>query len=261
MASLAIVNPESAYLSQGAFCTLPIQPFWCRLALAWIPRYLVAAIIVSLAATIYAYVGFEFRSCTSLGQSIQTPVTSTALQSHKDRDIEAANDTHETIESEPKNMRRASSIAHDVVASQRRGSAVVLATERNTINRVSTLTAAQTQSLPGSSTQLPLKHNLSVRPPLFVIPLRYSVKPRESPTSLRGGALLPIIHQPEDPLATVTAQASTKTRHPPANPRPHHLQLAISNANECESIAGCVSCSFIHLSTHSCGSSRSSSIV
>ena len=40
-ASLAFVNPGNAYVSSGNFCYLPKRPFWYRLALSWIPRYLV----------------------------------------------------------------------------------------------------------------------------------------------------------------------------------------------------------------------------
>lgn len=77
-ASLAFINPDWAYLSQGALCTLPIRPFWYRLALAWIPRYLIALIIIGLAIAIYAYVGFEFRSYANLTMS-QSANTTTAI--------------------------------------------------------------------------------------------------------------------------------------------------------------------------------------
>lgn len=106
---------------------------------------------------------------------------------------------------------------------------MVLVTERHTLNHTSTLPAAETQSLPGSSTQLPLKRNLSARPPLFVIPSEYSVKPDESPTSLQGGPLSTIIHEPDDPLATVTRQAfiepkTSSSDTSPTSPTTRHLQ-------------------------------------
>ncbi|KAF2645287.1 hypothetical protein P280DRAFT_416853, partial [Massarina eburnea CBS 473.64] len=53
MAGLAFINPDYGYLSQGAFCTLPLRPLWYRLALTWVPRYLVAGGILGLAAAIY----------------------------------------------------------------------------------------------------------------------------------------------------------------------------------------------------------------
>jgi hypothetical protein len=71
MASLAFINPQWRYLSQGAFCTLAIRQFWYRLALAWIPRYLVAIIIIGLAIAIYTYVGFEFRRYSMASQGIK----------------------------------------------------------------------------------------------------------------------------------------------------------------------------------------------
>ncbi|EKG13495.1 Glucose receptor Git3 [Macrophomina phaseolina MS6] len=49
------------YLSQGAFCTLPIRPIWYRLALAWIPRLLIWFTILGLAVAIYVHVHREFR--------------------------------------------------------------------------------------------------------------------------------------------------------------------------------------------------------
>lgn len=62
MAGLAFVNSGTGYESLGAFCTLPIRPFWYRLALAWIPRYLVALFIIGLAVAIKTYVDSEFHS-------------------------------------------------------------------------------------------------------------------------------------------------------------------------------------------------------
>lgn len=62
MSGLAFVNPRWGYMSQGPFCSLPFRPFWYRLALAWIPRYLVTIIIIVLAIAIYAHVGIKFRA-------------------------------------------------------------------------------------------------------------------------------------------------------------------------------------------------------
>jgi G protein-coupled receptor GPR1 len=61
MSALAFVNPHYGYLAQGAFCSLPLRPFWYRLALAWIPRYVISIVILGLACAIYAHVGWEFR--------------------------------------------------------------------------------------------------------------------------------------------------------------------------------------------------------
>jgi hypothetical protein len=61
-AGLAFINPNVGYESLGAFCALPIRPFWYRLALAWIPRYLIALTIIGIAIAINVYVRSEFRS-------------------------------------------------------------------------------------------------------------------------------------------------------------------------------------------------------
>ena len=60
-AALAFTNSGNAYLAQGALCTLPIRPFWYRLALSWIPRYLIWAYVVFIAIRIYMHVGSGFK--------------------------------------------------------------------------------------------------------------------------------------------------------------------------------------------------------
>lgn len=60
-ASLAFINPVDGYISQGPFCTLPIRPFWYRLALTWIPRYLILCFILFVALRIYLHVGKGFK--------------------------------------------------------------------------------------------------------------------------------------------------------------------------------------------------------
>ncbi|KAM0715916.1 hypothetical protein Q7P37_008430 [Cladosporium fusiforme] len=60
-AALAFINPSGGYQAQGAFCWLPIRPFWYRLALSWVPRYLIWLYIMWVAIRIYTHVGYEFR--------------------------------------------------------------------------------------------------------------------------------------------------------------------------------------------------------
>ena len=60
-AALAFVNPRSAFAAVGGFCSLPIRPFWYRIALFWGPRYLIWCYVVFVAIRIYRYVGSEFR--------------------------------------------------------------------------------------------------------------------------------------------------------------------------------------------------------
>lgn len=60
-ASLAFINPHGAYQAQGAWCWLPVRPFWYRLALGWAPRYLIWIFVMAVAIRIYSHVGYEFR--------------------------------------------------------------------------------------------------------------------------------------------------------------------------------------------------------
>ncbi|TGZ78419.1 hypothetical protein EX30DRAFT_397751 [Ascodesmis nigricans] len=68
MPALAFVNKNPAYSAQGTYCYLPVRPFWYRLALAWIPRYIILTTIMILYAAIYIYVRMKFRTFrTSVG--------------------------------------------------------------------------------------------------------------------------------------------------------------------------------------------------
>src|SRR5437016_4519563 len=60
-ASLAFINNNNdSYVSEGTYCYLPVRPFWYRLALTWIPRYLIFIIILGIYASIYYYVRYKF---------------------------------------------------------------------------------------------------------------------------------------------------------------------------------------------------------
>ena len=79
MAGLAFVNPTAGYISNGAFRSFPLRPYWYRPALAWIPRYLIGFIILGLAVAIYAHVGFEFRTFTKAADRSTSVSTSTTI--------------------------------------------------------------------------------------------------------------------------------------------------------------------------------------
>jgi G protein-coupled receptor GPR1 len=88
MAGLAFVNSGTGYRSLGAFCTLPIRPFWYRLALVWILRYLIALIIIGLAIAIHSYVDLKLRS---MNQSIvASQITQLSRASYDEGYTEAA---------------------------------------------------------------------------------------------------------------------------------------------------------------------------
>lgn len=65
MASLAFVNRGDAYIAQGALCFLPARPFWYRLALSWIPRYLILIFILFVYAAVYLYVCYKFNDLSN----------------------------------------------------------------------------------------------------------------------------------------------------------------------------------------------------
>lgn len=60
MAALAFINPSSPYVSQGTNCYLPTRPIWYRLALSWIPRYLILCTILGIYLAIYLYTRAKF---------------------------------------------------------------------------------------------------------------------------------------------------------------------------------------------------------
>ncbi|KAK5165605.1 G protein-coupled receptor gpr1 [Saxophila tyrrhenica] len=81
-ASLAFVNPGTGYIAQGGFCSLPLRPMWYRLALFWIPRYLIWIYVIFVAISITRYVGSEFKvfgqeKDSSTSQLMHSSITAT----------------------------------------------------------------------------------------------------------------------------------------------------------------------------------------
>lgn len=68
-ASLAFINDQGAYVTAGTYCYLPRRPFWYRLALSWIPRYLILSLIFCMYAAVYIYVTVKFHSFSHLNDS------------------------------------------------------------------------------------------------------------------------------------------------------------------------------------------------
>lgn len=62
LSALAFINKQTvgAYLSQGPTCSLPIRPFWYRLALSWIPRYVIIIVVLALYIAIYVHAERQF---------------------------------------------------------------------------------------------------------------------------------------------------------------------------------------------------------
>jgi hypothetical protein len=207
MAGLAFVSPGPAYESLGGFCQLPIRPFWYRLALSWIPRYIIAFVIMGLAGIIYAYVGCQFRAFANLSQNtgMQTPATTNLGLSRIDGDGETADEDHEsqTADYASVRVRRASSVAQDAVSSQRKEAAVAFGPTTYVPDPVTPGIGTNVQSLPGSSTQLALNRTTPSRPGLSVIPSGYMIQLSPSILDLQG-PLSPFTQSVQDPLANIT---------------------------------------------------------
>lgn len=62
MASLAFTDRgKRTYSPLTTWCYLPIKPFWYRLVLSWIPRYIILTSILAIYLSIYIYVKLEYN--------------------------------------------------------------------------------------------------------------------------------------------------------------------------------------------------------
>lgn len=80
MASLAFVNNNDSYISEGTYCYLPVRPFWYRLALGWIPRYIIFIVILFIYASIYYYVRYKFHGFNRAGMRSGTNCSSDSTE-------------------------------------------------------------------------------------------------------------------------------------------------------------------------------------
>ncbi|KAF3042818.1 hypothetical protein E8E11_000123 [Didymella keratinophila] len=226
MAGLAFINPKNPYVSQGAFCTLPIRPFWYRLAFTWVPRYIIALTIMGLAIAIYTHVGIEFRAYSNADTSFQSLKTSNGSNTtHNDTsdEMKLEDITFEltNMESRPQPTRRKSSVGHDVFTSQRHNSsAPALSPPFTAPQRVFFESGLASHPLPGSTLNLPYRSN-TTRPALLAIPSGQSITAPLSPHALPSHPDPITTHAPE-PTAT-PASSSTRTPSPSS---PAQLRLA-----------------------------------
>lgn len=72
-ASLAFIYSGDSYQVQGPFCVLPIRPFWYRLALSWIPRYIIAVAIVVMTLLIHFRVKAQTNEIAELNKRGELP--------------------------------------------------------------------------------------------------------------------------------------------------------------------------------------------
>ena len=61
LSSLPFIHGKLAYVSQTAYCAQPTRPFWYRLALGWVPRYIILIFILSVYVAVYIYVLYKFN--------------------------------------------------------------------------------------------------------------------------------------------------------------------------------------------------------
>jgi G protein-coupled receptor GPR1 len=61
-ASLAFLGSSTAYVSGNVSCSLPVRPYWFRLALSWVPRYSILLGIAGIYLAIYIYVRHKFKN-------------------------------------------------------------------------------------------------------------------------------------------------------------------------------------------------------
>ncbi|OCT44459.1 plasma membrane G-protein coupled receptor [Cladophialophora carrionii] len=101
-ASFAFINNYEGYTLAGTFCYLPKRPFWYRLALSWVPRYLIISLILIMYVWIYIYdyvvdttfeglVHVKFRGFENLGatdDSFDAEVRRRSGLSMKSNDVE-----------------------------------------------------------------------------------------------------------------------------------------------------------------------------
>jgi G protein-coupled receptor GPR1 len=81
-ASLAFANRSGpAYVTTGTISYLPKRPFWYRLALAWIPRYIIFVSVIAMYTAIYVYVKVKFDGFHNFGSNDSSFETSSTQAS------------------------------------------------------------------------------------------------------------------------------------------------------------------------------------
>ncbi|KAJ4989128.1 plasma membrane g-protein coupled receptor [Stagonosporopsis vannaccii] len=224
MAGLAFVNPQQAYVSQGAFCTLPIRPFWYRLALTWVPRYIIVLTIIGLAIAIYTHVGFEFRAYARVDTSFQSLKTyngsiNTPHDAQDEGKMEDITFELTNMQSRPRPERRKSSIGHDIFTAQRQSSPLLTLSPFSTHppQRVS----FESGTIPLELTRSCVDHN---RPPLHSIPSGRSItdpiSPLDQSLQCKPPGNTPAKHEPAG------YPPSSESMHSPCPSSPVQFSLA-----------------------------------
>lgn len=110
---LASVVPLTGhrFAYNGLYCYLPVEPKWYRMALSWIPRYIVLGVIFFVYAWVYIYVGCRFRR---LKRDQRRASTQTSISSYKLRRSQPPSPTMETSPELREVRDRQQSVASDM---------------------------------------------------------------------------------------------------------------------------------------------------
>lgn len=72
MASLAFFTRFPAYVDTGQYCYLPAKPWWDRMSLSWIPRYINMTLIIAMYCASYMYIRITMRRFSRHHASVPT---------------------------------------------------------------------------------------------------------------------------------------------------------------------------------------------
>lgn len=72
MSSLAFLTRVPAYVDTGQYCYLPSKPWWIRMSLSWIPRYINMTLIIAMYCASYVYIRITMRRFRRQHASVPT---------------------------------------------------------------------------------------------------------------------------------------------------------------------------------------------
>jgi len=75
-------------VSQGPTCSLPLRPYWYRLSISWIPRYIIMLVVLAMYTVIYVRVGrqngtFSFFGLFKVNKPWETVIAPSRLSIHE----------------------------------------------------------------------------------------------------------------------------------------------------------------------------------
>lgn len=220
MAGLAFVNPTAGYISNGAFCSLPLRPYWYRLALAWIPRYLIGFTILGLAVAIYTHFGFEFRAFTKAANrstSVSTSTTIPTLVAMESRTATGSSIYRKQSDTPGQESEDPSSFIKQELDRTRRVSGVMSIAE--TINSKSSSADCQITSSPPPQLSNAPEHNDrgQVRQSIASVSTAYTANTGRTITFDSDAQIFPALGDAPEPCRSTERTNSTHRSHADSN--------------------------------------------